>query len=455
MDDGKTIHFSVTRRALVGAVSCVCAVVVVLVSVAMVGYNRARDYRLLLESGYAQSLTGLASNLSGISAALNKGMYASTPVQISGLAAQLWRDSSAAKTSLAALPVGELHLDNTNRFLTQIGDYAMALCRKAVGGTQVSGDERAQFAAMCEYGRALSQQLYSMEQSIIGGQISMESIRKEIETRKDGAEPGAAVGAFEAMESSFADYEVLEYDGPFSDHILTRQSKMLQNAKAVTGDEAKRTAAKAAEVEYQALEDGAMEHSTMPAYTFSGENCWVNVTQQGGFVSYLIKSRMPGQATMSSESAVQAASDYLARMGLRQLVPTYYQAGDGVCTVNFAHTQGGALVYPDLIKVEVAMDNGEVLAYDARGYLANHCARTLETPKLTPEQAKAVVGDKLTVHSSRLAVIPTPGQYEAYCYELSGVAQSGEQVLVYVNTQTGAEEQILLLTQDDSGVWVR
>lgn len=455
MDEVKTIHFNFTRRGFVRLMSFAGAAAIVLAAGTALSYSKARDYRLLLESGYAQSLTGLASNLSGISAALSKGMYASTPLQISGLAAQLWRDSSAAKTSLAALPVGELHLDNTNRFLTQIGDYAMALSRKAVGGTEVSTQEREQFAAMCEYGRALSEQLYTMEQSIIGGQISMESIRKEIESRKDGAEPGAEVGAFEAMESAFAEYEVLEYDGPFSDHILTRQPKMLENAQNVTGDEAKRTAAKAAEVEYQTLEDGAIENSTMPAYTFSGENCWINVTRQGGFVSYLIKSRMPGEATLDSESALRAASDYLARMGLSQLTPTYYQVGDGVCTVNFAHTQGDTVVYPDLIKVEVAMDNGEILAYDARGYLANHYERTLEPPKLTPDEAKAVVGGMLTVHSTRLAVIPTPGQYEAYCYELSATAQSGDQVLVYVNTQTGAEEQILLLTQDDSGVSVR
>lgn len=457
MEHGNQIQFNFSKRGFVRLVSYLCALVLVLSAGAATGYTQAQSYRMMLENEYSQALTGLASNLTGISTTLNKGRYAFTPVQISGLAAQLWRDASSAKTSLAALPLGELHLDNTNRFLTQIGDYAMALSRKSVSGTGISEQEREQFAGMCDYGLSLSEHVYRMEQSVSEGQITMESIRREIESNEDGAPPeeGTAMAMFEELETAFADYPKLEYDGPFSDHILTREAVMLKNVPEVSADEAKQVAAKAAEVEFSTLQESGVENSTLPAYMFTGDGVWVNVTQNGGYVSSMIKSRLPGESQITAENALRAAKEYLSRIGMHLLTPTYHQIGDGVCTVNFAFLQGDTVIYPDLVKVEVALDNGEILGFDARGYLANHTQRQLETPAVTEQEARDMVGEHLQVEKVRQAVIPTPGRYEVLCYEVNTISENGEHVLIYINAQTGVEEQILLLTQDDGGTYVR
>ena len=58
------------------------------------------------------------------------------------------------------------------------------------------------------------------------------------------------------------------------------------------------------------------------------------------------------------------------------------------------------------------------------------------------------------MESVRLAVIPTPGLDEVLCWEFSCKGGDGRQVLSYVNTGTGLEEQLYLLQIDDSGVLV-
>ncbi|WP_312643528.1 germination protein YpeB [Hydrogenoanaerobacterium sp.] len=455
MENRKSVQLNFTKRGLVRLISYLCAVVLVLGVGTAVGYNNAAHYRILLEDTYSQSLTGLASNLTGISATLNKGMYASTPVQVSSLSAQLWRDASAAKTALTSLPIGELHLDNTNRFLSQIGDYAMALSKKSVSGADISDKEREQFAALCEYGKGLSNQLYQMEQSIIEGKISMEKIKKDIQNTNEnnGAEPvsGNTLTSFDDMEKSFSEYPELEYDGPFSDHILKREPQMLKGAAQIPYDEAQKLAAAAAGVDFSALKGGSEENSTMPSYTFYGDNVWVGVTKAGGFISYVMKSRLPETTSLTVDDAMRAAKTYLSGLNLRSLESTYYQVGGNQCTINFAYKQGDVTIYPDLIKVTVALDNGEILGFDARGYISNHYNRTLTTPKLTLEQAKQVVGKKLKIESSRLAIIPTMGQHETFCYEFTATAETGDKILIYVNANTGIEEQILLLTEDENG----
>ena len=68
-------------------------------------------------------------------------------------------------------------------------------------------------------------------------------------------------------------------------------------------------------------------------------------------------------------------------MGYENMKDSYYALNDGICVVNFAQMEGDAICYTDLIKVGVALDNGEIVSIDARGYLMNHKDRTIPHAK--------------------------------------------------------------------------
>ena len=91
------------------------------------------------------------------------------------------------------------------------------------------------------------------------------------------------------------------------------------------------------------------------------------------------------------------------------------------------------------------------MGLDARGYLVNHHDRTLQSPSITAEQAQQSLSDILTVDNTRLALIPTSGQNEVCVYEFLCTSPTEDRILSYINTQTGAEEQILILMQTPNG----
>ena len=70
---------------------------------------------------------------------------------------------------------------------------------------------------------------------------------------------------------------------------------------------------------------------------------------------------------------------------------------------------------------------------------------------ITVEQAQQSLSDILTVDNTRLALIPTSGQNEVCVYEFLCTSPTGDRILSYINTQTGAEEQILILMQTPNG----
>lgn len=166
----------------------------------------------------------------------------------------------------------------------------------------------------------------------------------------------------------------------------------------------------------------------------------------------MINPREIGEQQLEYQDALQKAQEFLQSHGITGMKDSYYVINDNKCVLNFAYAERDLVFYPDLIKVAVALDNGEIVEFNATGYLMNHHNREEQTGSLTQEQAQEQVSSRLTVENARRAVIPTSGLNEVYCYEFLCHDKNDRKVLVYINANTGNEEQILILTSSDNGV---
>ena len=153
---------------------------------------------------------------------------------------------------------------------------------------------------------------------------------------------------------------------------------------------------------------------------------------------------------ISQEEADQKAKEYLEQKGFSNMKETYYLKQSGIVTINYAYVQEDVIMYPDLIKVKVALDNGEILGIETTGYLNSHTERKLEAPKVTVEEAKESLNKDLTIESEELAIIPTEWKTEVLCWEFEGNVE-GLDFIVYVNAETGKEEDILIITNTPNG----
>ena len=119
-------------------------------------------------------------------------------------------------------------------------------------------------------------------------------------------------------------------------------------------------------------------------------------------------------------------------------------------TLNYAYQQNGVQMYADLIKVKVALDDGEILGIETSGYLNCHHERNIPTANITMEQAKSKLNPKLEITSEGLAMIPTEWNTEVFCYEFEGKVNDIE-FLAYINAETGDEQDILIITNTPNG----
>ncbi len=441
---------NMSRRSLVRVISFTLALIVALAAAAIGGYTASQKYRTTIEYSYQRALGELTEYISNLDITLEKGQYAATEKQMQGLSSELWRQAGNAKNALSQLPLEGESLGNTYKFLSQVGNFCLALSEKAEGGGKITEEELQAFDQLSDYASSLSQQLGQMESDLANGALSFEKTKDAVAAGGSDASMPDINSGFHEMEEGFTDYPTLIYDGPFSDHIQQQKPKYLSGKAAVSQQDALEIAEKAvggADLAYTGKTSG-----NLPGFQFANDTLTVSVTQAGGMVEYFLNARTIGEPTLSVEEGLKKAQAALKDKGLGEFITRYYQLSGGILTVNFAAVQESVVLYPDLIKVGVALDTGEVVSYDAKGYLQNHTERELPAMAVSEEEARAVLSPRLTVKSHAMALVPSDGLSEAYCHEFLCRGRDDEPVLVYVNVETGMEEQILILLESDAGV---
>jgi germination protein YpeB len=129
---------------------------------------------------------------------------------------------------------------------------------------------------------------------------------------------------------------------------------------------------------------------------------------------------------------------------------SYYEIVSDVAVINYAAVQDGYTLYPDLVKVKVALDDCAVVGCETRGYLMHHTKRVIPEIEISEEKAKSKVNRHVKIVSSSLALIPSDGGTEHFCWQLEGKIED-RRCLIYVNTQTGAEERLFILIESETG----
>ena len=435
-------------RAKARIVLYLSAVILVLGIFSIVQTVKANKYEREAMITRQMALISLDEYLNNISTNLEKTIYANTPAMLSRLSSEMWREASSAKNSLSMLPTGESSLDKTYKFLSQIGEFVMSLQRKTANGEELTDNERKQLRQLYDYCNSLNEQVQKMCYDLENGNFSFESTNGTLLKRDDNI--STISGSFDDVEQSISDLPSLIYDGPFSDHIEQGEAKYIKGLEEIKKDqglEIAKTVCSDTDLKYSSDENG-----NIPCYIYQSENCTVAITKLGGKPLYMLSSEYVGETSYKYEDALKNALSYLKKIGFTELKESYYFIDDGVCTINFSAMQDDIILYPDLIKVSVSLENGKILSFDATGYVSNHIEREIPEYKISLVNAREKVNKELTIIDSRVCVIPTEWKTEQYCYEFHCKTTNGQELLVYIDSVTGQEDNILILLYSDNGV---
>lgn len=440
---------------------------VILAGVLFLSYGEWNNRQRLanaLESNYQRDFYTVLNQVGQLEALLSKGLVSSAPKQQVFFLTEVWGRANTAQATLGQLPFMELNLAKSRKFLAQLGDYAYVMAKKVANGEQLEPQQREQLQAFYqevkEYGKVLRQAEKELhETGYRWAQAMQKPVFKKIGSDVAQVEQDKFDG-IKDMEQRFDGLPTLIYDGPFSDGEGKGEPKSLEEQKEeVTQKEAEKIAEdfvnQGEAWDYKAIRSNEI-NGNLPAYgiTLDGRGnpgmVTVDVSVQGGQVLSFLNSRFVTERRIDKELAEEKAQAFLEEKKLKGFEKTYGITENNTHWMVFATKEAGVRLYPDQVKVQVALDDGEIIGFDGMMYFMNHHKRELPAPELSRKEAMGKLSQELTVKSSRLALIPLSGNREVLTYEFL-VEHQGEDYLVYINALTGDEENILKLILASQG----
>ena len=421
-----------------------------------------KQLEIALSNKYYCAFYDLLENVQNVEVLLSKVLVAQAPEQDSKIFTEIWQRANAAQTNLNQLPLPDITMGRTSKFLTQVGDYSYSLLGEVAAGESKNEKDWENLRKLYKQTSALNTELQDMERKIAEGKLYMSELVRQTGwlIRREG--PKLANGNFQEMEKHLKNFPTLIYDGPFSDHLEKRTPKGLTGKKisaAQAGDHALQFIDRHPGTNYTVARTRTSE-GKIPAYHVeiaspppqANQRITVAISRQGGRLLWYASARDIGKDKISIAAAREKARKFLVQKGYQNMAPIYYEQGSGLAIFNFAAMQDGIILYPDQIKVTVALDNSQVLGVEATGFLMTHHRRTLPIPRLMPSQARAKLSAHLkNISGGRLVLIPAGMEQEKLTYEFRGQLDN-DTFLIYINALNGKEEQVLRLIRNKEGI---
>lgn len=426
--------------------------------ISIYAYKQKESYRLAIENSYNMAFYQLVDYAQEVEIYLAKSLISGSPESSTENLTYIWREANLAQTYLSMLPINSNELENAAKFLNQVSDYSYSLYKKTIEGNELAKSDLDNLDMLHNLSIELEGTLNQLALDLNNGKISWSELTRKEDPAFSKQVSNMSHDSFSNLEENFHEYAGLIYDGAFSEHIINTEKKGL------TGDDIDEEAAKKIVEEFVNKESiketqslGNTEHAEIDAYDFTitqkdNSKKWISISKKGGHIISMNSNRNV-TAEIKKQEEIDAISDqFLKDKGFENMKKTYYTKNNGIETINYAYEQNDVIIYPDLIKVKIAMDNGEILGFESTGYLNSHTTREVQEPKISVDEARAKINPSLEIESERLAIIPTEFQTELLCWEFKGTIGDRD-FLLYVNVENGKEEDILVVINSDEGTF--
>ncbi|SNS07537.1 germination protein YpeB [Anaerovirgula multivorans] len=423
-------------------------------------YNERNDYHTYLDIQFQRQFYDLIGHVENAQVDLAKAMVSGASKDMIKHLNDTVFQAYMAQEKLTQLPFEHGTIRTTERFLNQLGDYSTAMVNKSLEGIVLDEEEMGTLSELHSYANMLSQQLIELQQDITTGGVNFGDLRRE--GNRDLGQLNDRMEKFNLInfQERVQDYPELIYDGPFSEHLTDIKPRLegeaINEKKALEIIRNNFSEEKIRDIEVV----GEIENTPIPAYYVrgtrngnDGQEVSFAISKTGGRILWHLNPREIGESRLGLEEAIKQAEEFLENKGYENMTSTYTTTYEGQSVINFAYEENDIIVYPDLIKVKVALDNGDIVGLETEGFLINHHERNIEKPEISEEEARERLSSGVEVEKARLAIIPTAGKKEILCYEFK-VKYGSDNYLVYIDANDGQQRQVLLMVEQEDGTLI-
>ncbi|MEG1963309.1 MAG: germination protein YpeB [Clostridia bacterium] len=351
-------------------------------------------------------------------------------------------NSEVATTSLQTL-VGNYDTTQLTRFTNIVGDYCKSLMHRLSYQEKLEDSDKTNLADMAVSCKEIGENLLQIQALL---EEDKSYILKNVEVLEK-----TFTNYNSKLQELSATVPTLIYDGPFSDALQQKTPKALENLQDVDKTQAENILKQSKDItsiEYLGENESYIKQHRYKISAKNGEATACISVKGGKLVSFNFYREITNPQ-LTEEQAIKKAEDFCVKIGLKNMKAVWCSNSSSSAYINLVPNVNNILFYPDMVKVKVAMDTGDIISYEASAYLYNHTKRTISQPQLSLEEAMAKFS-KQNIEKSTLTLVPQNNNKEILCYEFF-ITTKEQSFFVYINATTGKTENILHIVKSDRG----
>jgi spore germination protein len=434
-------------------------IVVVVVGTGYWGYQEHQEKNAVLiqaENNYQQAFHDLTYHIDELQDKIGATLAMNSGDSLSSSLANVWRITSLARSEVGQLPLTLMPFNNTEEFLSNVGEFSYRTSVRNLDDKPLSDKEYDTLKSLYKQSSEIKKQLRSVQAIAMKNQLRWMDVELALASDEE-PQDNTIIDGFKTVDKEVESSDInwgpevnklsKKDEGKFDklpgDKISKQQAK--KKAREFLGfnenvDVNVKETGKGANFKAFSLE---MEHPE------NGAKITMDMTQKGGHPLWMMQDRKIGKPEISLNKASKNAEDFLQKHAFDKMEMSVSNQYDNIGVFSFVSVEDGVRIYPDSVRIKVSLDKGDVVAYDAMDYLANHNDRTIGEPKLKRKEALDKVNGNVKVMEDRIALIENDFGDEVLCYEILGTMDT-DTYRIFINANTGAEEKVKKMDKSKS-----
>ncbi len=419
----------------------------VLGTVVTAGAFRLNDMAGIGETGARTTLYELVSVSEDMDNNLSKLRISSGVDEQRKLLTNILVDSALIESALERLPVDAATSTDISSFVNETNNFASSmLARLSEGKTLTSAQKE----------RIMN--LYTVNQKVCGelNELATHMTQSDVMDFITGNE-GTMSESFGSIGGGIHEQAEEIVDAPFAKEGNIGENR-LSDLPEITEAEAESKAREYFSAYHvgEVTFTGETTASDVTCYNFilkdeNGMEIFAEITKNGGKLAFFDCYENCTEKNFALDTCDKLAKEFLSGLGIENVEAVWLSDAGMVANITYVAKEGGARIYPEVIRVRVCESKGRVVGIDARGYLLNNEKHSGKAG-LSEAEAKELLSGELNVTACNLAVIPVGGR-RVLCYEFACNAGE-EQYLVYLDADTGAEVEIFRVKNSATGSYL-
>ncbi len=415
------------------------------------GIQEKKRLQIKVENQYQRAFHELSTNIEKMNDELGHSMVLSSVsknIHRKGLV-NAWRYAHLAKSNITHLPLGAMPIHDTEKFLANVAQFSYEMSVRDHEKQPLNQIEIDKLHTLYQHSKAICESIQYVQSQVLEKNLRWMDVESAL-SAKDIPENHMIIDGFSSVDKNIGSFSDVDWGSGMMELYHTNRVQMIvgedKNIEEIK-EKAIQLFGLTADQQVEVNESGhdgigfGSYRATIRETDSDDNPIYMNFTKKGGHLTFLSHSREVIETKLDARRARDLANEFLEQKGYVDMTAVHYEQHHHVADLVFVKRQGEILIYPQQIRVMVALDNGEIIGLQVSEYVFASKDRNVEPMTVSMEEARKQIHDDFEITRSRKVIIFNSTKQEVPCYEFSGKIHNQE-YRIYINGHTGAEELI-------------